>query len=241
MCNRFASEKSRDQIAKEYQTVGELPQWQASADIRPTASAPIIALGKDRTRRLLTARWGLVDNKTGKMIKNTMNARSERLLELPTWRSMFLPYQRDNGPVIPPRRCLIPFSGFYEYTGDKPPLQPWTIKVQSNRVYAMAGLFRSFQPPMTGAEPGARIPDGFVRPAPAVCFTMLMCDPGLDHGVMGTIHDRMPVILEEDDFPAWLGETEAATDDLLAMMKPYPAEKMEAVRGAPFSKAQTAH
>lgn len=136
--------------------------------------------------------------------------------------------------MTPPRRCLIPFSAFYEYTDEGKAKKPWTVRITSNRTYAMAGLFRSFQPLPPGLEPGQKVPAGFTPPAPAVCFTMLMCDPG-QHDVMANIHDRMPVILEEDQFPAWLGEEEAVTDDLLAMMKAYPAERMEALPTAPFA------
>lgn len=238
MCNRYASEKARDQLAAEYAVTGELPAWQGSDDIRPTNWAPIVALGQDRTRRLVRARWGMVDSRTGKMIPNTMNARSERLLELASWRSMFLAHKRRDGAVTPPRRCLIPFTAFYEYTDEGKTKKPWTLRVTANRVYAMAGLFRSFQPP-AGLEPGQRMPEGFTPPAPAVCFTMLMCDPGR-HEVMHNIHDRMPVILEEDQFPVWLGEEDTSSDDLLAMMKAYPSERMEALPTAPFASPKNA-
>jgi putative SOS response-associated peptidase YedK len=36
------------------------------------------------------------------------------------------------------------------------------------------------------------------------------------------LHDRMPVILAESDWPAWLGETAAAEEELLALLKPCP-------------------
>jgi len=42
------------------------------------------------------------------------------------------------------------------------------------------------------------------------------------------IHNRMPVILPPSVWRAWLGEQEAAPDELLAMLRPYPAELMRA-------------
>jgi putative SOS response-associated peptidase YedK len=39
------------------------------------------------------------------------------------------------------------------------------------------------------------------------------------------IHDRMPVILREADFPVWLGDSSEA--DLKALLQPYPAEEMQ--------------
>lgn len=45
---------------------------------------------------------------------------------------------------------------------------------------------------------------------------------------MADIHDRMPVILEEEDIPAWLGEVPATPDEVQGMLNPYPAERMRA-------------
>jgi putative SOS response-associated peptidase YedK len=39
-----------------------------------------------------------------------------------------------------------------------------------------------------------------------------MCEP---NGVVGVLHDRMPVILEEKDWPRWLGEQPATEQALL--------------------------
>jgi putative SOS response-associated peptidase YedK len=39
---------------------------------------------------------------------------------------------------------------------------------------------------------------------------------------MAELHDRMPVIFAENDWPKWLGEEPAIEDELLAMLKPCP-------------------
>ena len=46
--------------------------------------------------------------------------------------------------------------------------------------------------------------------------------------VCASIHNRMPVILERGNYAAWLGELRAECDALLAMLKPYSAEAMQA-------------
>jgi putative SOS response-associated peptidase YedK len=48
--------------------------------------------------------------------------------------------------------------------------------------------------------------------------------------VCAPIHDRMPVILDPTNYAAWLGETPAGKDELLAMLGPYPADRMEAYK-----------
>jgi putative SOS response-associated peptidase YedK len=44
---------------------------------------------------------------------------------------------------------------------------------------------------------------------------------------MGQLHDRMPVILAEADWPKWLGEEAVDEDDLLALLKPSPDEVLK--------------
>jgi len=37
---------------------------------------------------------------------------------------------------------------------------------------------------------------------------------------MAEVHNRMPVILDESDWPKWLGEQRATEAELLALLKP---------------------
>jgi putative SOS response-associated peptidase YedK len=56
-------------------------------------------------------------------------------------------------------------------------------------------------------------------------FTIITCQP---NALCTPIHNRMPVILDSIDHPAWLGEARASGDELQALLRPYPAERMEA-------------
>ena len=40
------------------------------------------------------------------------------------------------------------------------------------------------------------------------------------------LHNRMPVVLKPDVWPAWLGEQPATVSDLKAMLAPYPFDEM---------------
>jgi putative SOS response-associated peptidase YedK len=42
------------------------------------------------------------------------------------------------------------------------------------------------------------------------------------------IHDRTPVILPREAWSAWLGEEPTREDELRALLKPFPAERMRA-------------
>jgi len=56
-------------------------------------------------------------------------------------------------------------------------------------------------------------------------FTIVTTAP---NALCSPIHNRMPVILDPADFPSWLGEAPAASEQLQAMLRPFPAERMEA-------------
>jgi putative SOS response-associated peptidase YedK len=64
-----------------------------------------------------------------------------------------------------------------------------------------------------------RAPDGATIKSFAIITTAA-------NSLVAAIHDRMPVVLASDDWPAWLGETAATGDDLKAMLRPYPGERM---------------
>jgi len=74
----------------------------------------------------------------------------------------------------------------------------------------MAGLWSNWKSRASGEE----IP---------TC-TVLTCVPNKS---MAELHDRMPVILAESDWPAWLGETPATEQELLALLKPCPDELLK--------------
>jgi putative SOS response-associated peptidase YedK len=46
------------------------------------------------------------------------------------------------------------------------------------------------------------------------------------NSLLAPVHDRMPVILAPENWPAWLGERAADPDELKSLLVPYPAEDM---------------
>lgn len=48
---------------------------------------------------------------------------------------------------------------------------------------------------------------------------ILTCGP---NKAMGEMHERMPVILDEADWPKWLDEEPSTEDELVALLKPRP-------------------
>jgi putative SOS response-associated peptidase YedK len=73
----------------------------------------------------------------------------------------------------------------------------------------MAGPWARWKSPTRGEE--------------VLSCTILTCGPNQ----MGELHDRMPVILAEIDWPKWLGEEPASEQELLALLKPCADEALK--------------
>jgi len=56
-------------------------------------------------------------------------------------------------------------------------------------------------------------------------YTIITTQP---NSLVGTIHNRMPAILEKQDEEVWLNPDETDTTHLVKLLHPYPASEMEA-------------
>lgn len=81
------------------------------------------------------------------------------------------------------RRCLIPASAFFEFTGTKYPKAKHRFTLNDAPFMAIAGLWREGQ----GNQPPS--------------FTMLTTEPGSD---VAPIHNRQIVVLRPPDWKRWL-------------------------------------
>jgi putative SOS response-associated peptidase YedK len=79
------------------------------------------------------------------------------------------------------KRCLIPASAFFEFTGTKSPKSKWRFALSGSPVMAVAGLWRET--------------DG------GHAFTMLTTEPGPD---IKPFHDRQIVVLRPERWGDWL-------------------------------------
>ncbi len=96
------------------------------------------------------------------------------------------------------RRCLVPFSWFYEWDQRSQPKQPWRILPNKGPFLVMAGLW----------EPSST-PDGdFVQ-----SFTIVTTGPNQLLTDIG--HHRSPVMLAETDWNTWLSGDKAEAENLI--------------------------
>jgi putative SOS response-associated peptidase YedK len=148
-------------------------------------------------------RWGLVPYwaKDIKIGFSLINAKAETVAEKPAFRDVF----KD-------RRCIIPADGFYEWRKlDSKSKQPYAIVMKDRSVFGFAGLWERWKDRASGQT--------------IQSCTIITTTP---NEVCAPIHDRMPVILELKDYAGWLGEELVDPPHLMMMLKPYPADAMEA-------------
>jgi putative SOS response-associated peptidase YedK len=155
---------------------------------------PYPAPGNAPLRESVFARWGLLPSwlKDMKGFPTLINARSETAAEKPAFRG-----------AMRHRRVIFPASGFYEWKRDdkQKPLQAYWVKPKRGQVAAFAGLMETWL-----AADGSEIDTACILTTEA-------------KGPIATVHDRMPVLLQPEDFTRWLdvkANAPADVADLLA-------------------------
>lgn len=178
MCGRFAITLPDDAMARLFraQPANDLPLV-PNLNIRPTDPVHVVRQG-ETGRQLCQMRWGFVPHWARALNDGPLliNARAETLAEKPAFRA-----------AARARRCLIPASWFYEWTGEKGAKQPWKIAAPDDTPLALAGLWQEW---------------GEAEARQATC-AIVTCAA---NETLAPIHHRMPVVLAEEDWPLWLGE-----------------------------------
>jgi putative SOS response-associated peptidase YedK len=189
MCGRYASFQPAEAVARPFHTVNPLPNVAPSWNIAPSLDAMVVRRHpKTGERHLDLLKWGLLPSFTKDPVhaKRPINARAETIATSEMFNSAFAR-----------RRCLVPADAFYEWKVVGGGKQPYAIVRADNQPMAFAGLWEWF-----------RWPDETV----ARTFTIITTNA---NGIMADLHDRMPVILEQSDWPKWLGEVKADPRTLL--------------------------
>ncbi len=215
MCNLYANTTAQEAMRGLFKVApgrDRLGNEQPRTAIWPKYDAPVVRLDGNGDRELVLMKWGFLTPKTsartGKRLKPDAwnNARDDKLTGSGLWKSSFVA-----------RRCLVPVSAFREAKGRNPATDFWfglAAAADDDRPpFAFAGLWRDGQPGIEGEE-----------------------GSWLTHTVVTTVANelvkpvhptRMPVILDPEDYDAWLTGTETVATKLL---RPYPAEKMRILR-----------
>jgi putative SOS response-associated peptidase YedK len=167
-------------------------QQEPRFNVAPTDPVLAVRLNGEGEREPGVLRWGLIPHfaDPDNFDRLLINARAETVAEAPAFRDAFQTH-----------RCLIVADGFYEWREEETGKKPVWITRPSCEPFAFAGLWAR-----------AKRSDGSDLHSCAI----VTCPPG---EVVAPIHDRMPVMLEQDREARWLDpDTEPA--ELLALLAP---------------------
>lgn len=192
MCGRFDTSRLTWRQIHDglsiYATVKSPPlNLEMNDDVRPTTMQAVARLDGDGWL-VEKIRWGLVPFwREGKPVKDTekgrddgfklatFNARSESVVKASTFREAFKN-----------RRCIVPASAWYEWTGEKGAKVKHRFSRVDDNVIWFAGLWDHVTTPDQGEFSS---------------FTILTASSA---GILKEYHDRAPVILDESDWATWL-------------------------------------
>jgi putative SOS response-associated peptidase YedK len=210
MCGRFVLTQTATEIEALFAIMplegGLAPRY----NIAPTQPVLMIAAGYRREpgsnlpdRRAELVRWGLLPSwvKDVKAFPLLINARSETVAEKNAFRA-----------ALRHRRTLVPASGFYEWRRNgKGKVQPFFLKPRQGGALAFAGLMETFIDPN-----GSEMDTGAILTTSA-------------NETLAPIHDRMPVVVHEQDFAEWLDCVGNEPRDVAHLMRPAEPDLFEAI------------
>lgn len=205
MCGRYTL-KSNSHAVATLCAVPDIPALKPRYNIAPTQLVPVVRAA-EAGRELAMLRWGLIPSwaKDPKIAHSLINARSETAAEKPSFRT-----------AMKRRRCLLPADGFYEWKKVGKQKLPVHIRLKTDEPFAFAGLWESWKPP-----------EGELVETCTILTTSA-------NDVVAPYHERMPVILPEQHFEAWLKPGDADAEGLLPLLVPYPADAMTVVPANPI-------
>jgi putative SOS response-associated peptidase YedK len=202
MCGRFTQHHDADTIMNRFGVQAQLFDIEPRYNIAPSQPVPVIVTEGTTKERILDGfQWGLVPfwAKDPSIGNKMINARAETVAEKPAFRA-----------ALTRRRCLLPVDGFYEWNKAGGTRQPLHFRRKDGELFGFAGLWEEWQSP-----------DG----SPLRTCTIITTEA---NGVVAPYHDRMPVILtDEEGIALWLDESVRAAKDVLPLLVPYPDAEME--------------
>ncbi|MEZ4572006.1 MAG: SOS response-associated peptidase [Thermomicrobiales bacterium] len=180
MCGRFAVIRQLDELARLFEAgLIRMEPFEPNYNVAPTTVVPAV-ITEDGKRELTGLTWGFTP-RWAKSLKDgprPINARRETVATNGMFRNAFSR-----------RRAIIPADGFFEWKREASGKQPFYIHRADGNVMAFAGIWEHWTDPEGKLE------------TPLDSCAIITTQ---SNDEMAEIHDRMPVILEPEDWDRWL-------------------------------------
>jgi len=175
MCGRFSNFSPIEILRERFRA--DPPDEPVYPRYNAAPGQKLIVIPMGDPHKMHFSKWGLIPRwaKDPKIGNSLINARSETLREKPAFRDSL---QRG--------RCLVLADGFYEWKNTDGRKIPYRVELTNRRPFAMAGLCSKWKDAM-----GKEIDT----------FTIVTTNA---NEIVGTIHDRMPVIFNREEEIMWL-------------------------------------
>lgn len=203
MSDRFVLHATKQEIEQQLGVSSERDDFfEANYNISPGTLVPAVCMEEGR-RQVYNFQWGLIpegadEEEEG---KEEYEAAVEELRENEWYMDCFRS-----------RRCIIPANGFYKWKTTEKKNTPFYIRLLSNQVMGIAGIYSVWKSPSG-------------RDVYSCC--MLTTEANV---LVQPVDDRMPVILRRDHYNEWLGDGEIDEATLKTMLKPYQLTEMAVTR-----------
>ncbi|MEK7434226.1 MAG: SOS response-associated peptidase [Cyanobacteriota bacterium] len=199
MCGRYTITKNREKIEEFFNIKDSDFLYSEIFNAYPSQELPIIT--SSEKDKMSFFKWGLIPfwSKDPSISNKLINARSETIIEKPSFK-----------PSFKKRRCLVIADGYYEWKTIGKEKQPYRIKLKTDQLFAMAGIYDFWKDGN----------DNIIK-----TFSIITTSA---NDFLSEIHSRMPVIFDQkEQLKLWLDNS---TDEIKAldMLKTMDSEFFDA-------------
>lgn len=197
MCGRFSIATPIEELSERFNV--QPPEIDFAPRYNGAPGQDMLVITSETPKEISLLHWGLVPSwaKDPKIGNRMINARAETLGEKPSFRHAFKQ-----------KRCLVLADGFFEWDKKGEDKTPYYIYLKEHKPFAFAGLYEHWKD-----DKGKELNT----------FTIITTKA---NKLVGKIHDRMPVILQENKEKEWLN-LETKIEDLKMLLKPFSTKDME--------------
>lgn len=199
MCREFAVRHGWNEV-KQHFGVTSGTVFAPTFGMRAGQKIPAIGTDESSTRTAQSLRWGIVPAWSNDDVaeRRIFNARAETLHEKPAFRESLIE-----------RRCIVPASGFFEWTTQDGERVPLYVSDKNGGLFGFAALWDEWV-----------LPNGHAFQSCAIITTE-------SNRLLAPHHARMPAILRPESYAQWLDPSVQNTNILRNLLQPFSPKQME--------------